>query len=233
MARGDTLGELVERLRAECRITTSVAQGQANENYLKQLIRRYYEQLYDDYDWPFARIQKSVARKTIAAGSRYYDFATTIDVERIERLYYLDGSQWRKMSRGINPFDYSVHDSDGNERADPILKWDIYTASQFEVWPLPASAGTVWVDGIKKKNALTANEDTCDLDGNMIVLFAAAEVLAATNQKDSQTKLQAAQGRRDQLRGKLAGSEDDFVMGGETDNQTRRPPEVSVVATTS
>ena len=233
MARGDTLGELVEMLRAECRITTSVAQGQANENYLKQLIRRYYEQLYDDYDWPFMRILKANARKTMAAGSRYYDFPTTINVERIERLWYLDGSVWVPLKRGIGPEQYSVHDSDGDERADPVLRWEIYSDSQFEVWPLPSSTGTVWVDGIKKKNELTGDSDTCDLDGNMIILFAAAEVLSATNQKDAQAKLQAAQGRRDQLRGRLAASEDDFVMGGETGGDPRRSPEVRVVATTS
>jgi len=233
MARGDTLGELVEMLRAECRITTSVAQGQANENYLKQLIRRYYEQLYDDYDWPFMRILKANARKTMAAGSRYYDFPTNINVERIERLWYLDGSQWVPLKRGIGPEQYSTHDSDGDERADPVLRWEIYSNTQFEVWPLPASAGTVWVDGIKKKNELVADSDTCDLDGNMIVLYAAAEVLGATNQKDAQTKLQAAQGRRDQLRGRLAASEDDFTMGGEAEFEPRRSPEVRVVATTS
>ena len=233
MARGDTLGELLADVRAECRITTSVAQGQANENYLKRLIRRYYTQLYDDYEWPFKRILKSNARKTIAAGSRYYDFPTNIDLERIERVWYLDGGHWLPLERGIEPTDYSRYDSDSDVRADPMLKWDIYSDTQFEVWPMPASAGTVWVDGVKKKNELTGNDDTCDLDGDMIVLFVAAEVLAATNQKDSQLKLQAAQSRRDQLRGRIAASEDDVVMGGEADEGPRRSPEVRVVATTS
>ena len=87
MARKTTFGELIEQVRAEARISTAVSQGQANENYLKQLIKRYYDHLYDEFDWPFKRILKSEARVTTLAGSRYYDYPPNLDLERIFKMY--------------------------------------------------------------------------------------------------------------------------------------------------
>jgi hypothetical protein len=230
MARKTTFSELIEQVRAEARISTAVSQGQANENYLKQLIKRYYDHLYDEYDWPFKRILKSEARVTILAGSRYYDYPPNLDLERIFKLYVQQGNQWIEVPRNIGPEQYNVHDSDNNSRADPVLRWDVYSDTQFEVWPLPASAGTVWFDGIKRKTPLIANTDRCDLDDTMLVLFVASEVLAATNQKDSQIKLNAAQARLIQLKGKMSANRPDFSFSDDGYTEQAKMPRILVTA---
>lgn len=230
MARKTTFSELLEQVRAEARISTAVSQGQANENYIKQLIRRYYDQLYDEFDWPFKRILKSEARVTMLAGQRYYDYPPNLDLERITKMYVQQGNQWILVPRGIGPEQYNVHDSDGDSRGDPVLRWDIYSDTQFEAWPLPASTGTVWFDGTKRKTPLIANSDRCDLDDTLLVLFVASEILAATNQKDSQVKLNAAQARLIQLKGRMSSNRPDFSFSDDSCAPSNYMPRILVTA---
>lgn len=235
MARKTTFSELIEMVRAEARISTAVSQGQANETYIKQLIKRYYEQLYDEYDWPFKKILKGEAKITIQAGSRYYDYPANLDLERILRLHVLEGNQWRPLIKGIGPEQYNTYNSDDNDaRADPIKRWEIYSDTQFEVWPLPASAGQVWFEGIKRKTPLISGSDRCDIDDTLIALFVSAEILAATNQKDAQVKLNAAQGRLVQLKSKMAANVPDFSFSDDSASEayTGRP-EILVTTTTT
>lgn len=235
MARKTTFSELIEMVRAEARISTAVSQGQANEVYIKQLIKRYYEQLYDEYDWPFKKIPKGSARITIQAGSRYYDYPAFLDLERIIAVHTLEGSQWRRLTKGIGPEQYNTYNSDDNDaRADPIKRWEIYSDTQFEVWPLPASAGQVWFEGIRKKTPLVSPSDRCDIDDTLVVLFVASEILAATNQKDAQIKLNAAQGRLVQLKSKMAANVPDFSFSDESASEAAAGrPEILVTTTTT
>lgn len=231
MARKSTLSEILEQVRAESRISTAVSQGQANENYIKQLIRRYYEQLYDEHNWAFKKILKSEARVTTNAGQRYYDFPANLDLERITGLFMQQGNQWLPVKKGIGPYEYSVHDSDNNNRADPILRWEIYSDTQFEIWPLPASAGTVWFTGTRRKTPLIANTDRCDLDDTLIALFVSSEILSGTGQKDAQVKLNAAQARLIQLKAMTSANVPDFNLSDDENTDPRNNlPKILVTA---
>src|SRR5690606_30012439 len=57
--------------------------------------------------------------------------------------------------------------------------------------------------GIRKLNDLVAAEDRCDLDSEMLVLFVASEMLAASGAKDAQLKLDKAQTRLARLTSNL------------------------------
>jgi len=163
-------------LRAEVGKNTDPASGKAERTALEIKLRSVQETLYDDWDWPFMRVR---ADKAMAAGSRYYDFPTNINPERIEKVEYLWGTQWRPVEAGVTMEHYSIYDSDSDARQDPVQRWDwIDTGSgeQVEVWPIPLSAGTLRFTGFRNLNALIANSDTCDMDDLLIVLFAAASV---------------------------------------------------------
>lgn len=196
MARRTTLEDVRNQLKKECRRSSATSRATDNDEYLDALIRRYAEQIYMDYDWPWARMHKEDGDKELAAGQRYYDFPTQLDVERTIKLYRKYGNTWTELPQGITPIDYSAHDSDVDERADPALKWDVYDERQFEIWPLPASNGDIvrW-DGYRRMEALVDDTSRLDVDDMLVVLFAASEVLAGSNQKDAQLKAVAANRR--------------------------------------
>jgi hypothetical protein len=219
--RNVTLNELTEQVRAEARLSTNTSRGLDDLSNIQQKIRRVQEELYDEFDWPFMRIDKTEATKTLAAGQRYYDFPTNMNIERAFELWTNTTSVWGKMDQGISLADYSAQDSDEDERSDPALKWDIISETQFEVWPIPASnGGLVRFDGIKKLTPMVDTNDRADLDDRMIVLFVAAEILAANKQPDAQLILEKAQKRQLKMQGRLASKKRLFMGGAQEEPRT-------------
>lgn len=204
MARNNTLEELIEFVRDEAALSTNSSRGTDHRNYIIRLIRRYYEQLYDEHDWPFLRLKREDAGKDIEAGQRYYDFPAELNLERAHKLWVKWGETWIPMEYGITPDDYSAQDSDDDERTDPPLKWQIYDENQFEIWPLPATdnPGGLRFEGIRKATALNEESDRCDLDGTLIALFVAAEILGKNKATAAaaEAKLSAARDRFNTLK---------------------------------
>ncbi len=101
------------------------------------------------------------------------------------------------MTGGVDP-----------DRADPVLRWGILedtdfnsvTAIKIEVWPVPATADTLYLVGKRSLSALTADSDTADLDDQLIVRTAAAEMTARENKRDSEAHSAAAQARFQRLK---------------------------------
>src|SRR5690606_16484332 len=84
MARGTSLGNMLEALRLELRRSSNVAISQDDAPHLRRVLARVYEQLYDEHDWP--QLRKSF-RKSLAATQRYYDFPTGLNPERVETAH--------------------------------------------------------------------------------------------------------------------------------------------------
>lgn len=203
MARKTQLLSLIAQLRAETGRTQTVSVGIDEVENLKEMLRRVQEQLYDEYDWPHLRVQKTIS---LAAGQRYYDLPTGLNFDRIEdvRLEYND--VYQGIDRGIELEDYSIFNSNATtpERSSPSLKWDIrYTGSteQIEVWPIPNdNIQTLYFLGTQSLSDLIQESDRADLDDRLIVLYAAAEILARQESKDAQAKLEQANKRLATLR---------------------------------
>lgn len=211
MARGTQLSALVDQLRAEIGASTNVAMGVNTLPNLKQILRRTQEKLWQDFDWPFAWIERD---ETLADGQRYYTFDNDIDFERIRHAYVWYASVWRELGYGITPADYNVSNPDLGAKQDPIRKWRHWEGNQFEVWPVPASSTTkIRFRAIKKLPALLADTDVALLDDNLIVLFAAAELLARAKADDAPAKLQAANAHYAKIKGN-GQKVDNFTMGG-------------------
>jgi hypothetical protein len=223
MARGKQLSQVVESLENECRLSTATSRGIDNREFLKHVIRRMQELLYDSYDWPFLKAEKAVSRKTLAAGQRYYDFPAGISRDRIINVHNQFGTSiWVPIEQGITPEHYTAFDSDSGARADPVLHWDYHGASQFEVWPTPASSGgQIWFEALVPLPALTQESDALVLDDIVVYMHCAAEILASGNQKDAQAKLTQGQDRLRKLLGHVS-SKKRIVLGGSSGGNDRK-----------
>lgn len=201
MARNKQLSQLVSLLRSQTGRSQSVSIGVSELDNLKDTIRRHYEHLYEDYDWPHLRIERSI---TINAGQRYYDMPDDMDFDRIEEIKYKYGNVYVPVERGISFDDYSIFDSNADERSSPMLKWDIRntgTKEQIEIWPISNTSASLHFVGIKKFTPLIQEADRALLDDWLVVLHAAAEVLARQESPDAEAKAVAADRRYMKLKG--------------------------------
>lgn len=203
MARGKTLLKLLQDLRAEIRASGNAAHNASSREGHVQILQRMQEDIYDRHDWPLLRIERNL---DLQAGQRYYDTPTDINMDRLESIEVRYGQQWCALSYGIGAEHYSAWDSDLDERSWPVECWQIYEDEQIEVWPIPAdNVDTVSLDGrlkltgIKALPPLVADTDVAVLDDRLIVLYAAAELLAASGAKDAPIKLEAARQRERML----------------------------------
>lgn len=176
MARGTTLGTMLTMLRGECRYASDSNVGQSRNPALKVSLKRQLAMLYEEHDWP--HLMGAWEDKAIVAGSRYYDFPTDISMDGAVKAYHQWGGVWQPLQAGFDPTVYNEFDSDDDERADPVQAWRVYSGTQFEVWPIPVTAGTIRFVGKQAMGAFEQDTDTCVLDDHLVVLFAAAEEMA-------------------------------------------------------
>jgi len=215
--RGQTLGELLSDLKAECGYSQNAAHGINNRESLVQVLKRTQRRLWSDWDWMHLRVSRDIQ---VNAGQRMYNAPTDLPYERIDAAEVKFGGQWLPLVFGIDERQYSVYDPRDNERSWPIRNWDITedpadtagtpdNRGMIEVWPLPSDSGEVGgslegnfrLTGIRFLRPLNNDSDRCDLDGDLIVLFAAAEILMRDRKDDAQVKLQAANALYMKLRG--------------------------------
>jgi hypothetical protein len=236
MARGLSLEQLLYNLRSEVGQSTNPAISRSTRARFITIMNRIQRRLYADYDWPFLKIHRDLE---IAAGQRYYDFPTDIDTDRSTRLEVKDGGRWQKVGYKITNDQMNEYDSDQDQRSSPVWRWDFYlpanaTVPQIEVWPIPAEnydattlEDAVRVHGIQKLVAMVNDADTCLIDGDLIVLYAAAEILAKIRAADSAAKLENANTLYKSLKGRATPS-DNFTVGGDTftEKSAHRPREL-------
>lgn len=219
MARGIQLVELVDRLRAETRTSLDRSSGTNVLDQHKHLLNRVQEWLYDEYRWPFLEIYRD---EVLKPGERYYSFDEDLPLENVTQVYTLWGDRWQDVDFGIAPEHYNQFLE--TEQTDPVLRWDAYEGDQYEVWPTPASNGTLRMYGKKVLPRMVQESDTCTLDGQLIVLFAAAELLASKGAQDAQLKLEAANQRLTRLQKNYSTSKrKPFVLGGGRPRRIPRP----------
>lgn len=231
MARGTTLGVMVDMLRSEIRDSNNPALGlNARVSYVNAL-QRMQEDLYDEFEWPFLRFAFD---KYLQAGQRYYDIPTGTNLEGIHSVKLKWGGVWSApLVRVITPEDYTSYDSDRGVRSDPVRKWDLYGDRQFEVWPIPAANSDQVASNILRftgKQVLPSfvnDADRAVLDDRLIVLSVAAEMLAARGAKDTQAKISLANRRFKKLTG-LSKRSQPFVLGGGTPSTRSGPSRVLV-----
>jgi len=205
--RGKTLEKLIDDLRAETRLSLNPAHNANDRELQVKHLQRTQEWLWDDYDWPHLRVERNVP---IQAGQRYYDFPADLALDRVEKLEYFADGAWCRLQPGIEGAHYSMRNSELDEREWPPRRWRLSENEDFEVWPIsdrafdPATQdGQLKFTGIRNLKKLVDDADRADLDDRIIVLFAAAERLAAVGAKDAKLKQDMALKRFARLRGEL------------------------------
>lgn len=231
MARGVTLGELVTKLRIAARYDPNPALSQNMEPIFQQTLKDTQERLYDEFDWPFLKVQRD---KVLSAGQRYYDVPTDLNLERIIAVDVRHGDQWLPVERGITLDHYSSRDSDADQREDPAQRWDVVdtgSGEQIEVWPVPASDGIkLRFSGIRKLKPLIAQADKADLDDQLIVLYSAGELLGGAKNPAAQLKLSQGKNRLETLQGRVTKTRrNGFVLGGGSCDDGRAYPRGAAV----
>jgi len=236
MARGTTLGQMLNDLRSETGHSLQVNLGKATRDVFINLLQRTQRRLWEDYSWPFLSVTRDIA---VNAGQRYYSLPSDINFERVERLETKHGDVWGKMRFGITGEHYNQHDSDRGIRSSPVRRYDAYEGNQIEIWPIPAEnsnattlSGIIRIHGIKNLSPFVAEADTADLDDQLILLFASAEMAARQKQGDANNKLAQAQAHYNRLKARMSKTET-FVIGGGEPEGMYRPKGPPLIATTN
>lgn len=216
MPRGvTTLETMVRDLRYETHRSADPNIGLDEYPSLCHLLERVQKTLYWDFDWPFLKIRADI---TLVAGQRYYNVPSDIDFERIISFRGNGNDYWKPIIRGIGMEHYEIYDSDNDERGYPTERWDVWntgSGEQLEIWPMPDQSGeTIRISAFKKLAPLVADNDVCTLDNDLIVLFAAAELMASQDAQKATAKLNLANKLFAKLRGGSVNTEgSSFVMG--------------------
>ena len=235
MARGITLSSLVDKLRIAARYDPNPSLSLNLVPLMKQLISDTQERLYEEFDWPFLKVRRD---KVLAAGQRYYDIPTDLNLERIISVDVLYGGKWLPVERGVTLDHYNVSNSDDDARNDPARRWDVVStgaSEQIEAWPVPATdGGLLRFSGIRKLSPLVEDTDRADIDDQLIVLFAAGELLGGAKNPAAQIKLDQGAHRLSLLQGRVTKRRTNgFILGGEppASSHDARVPLVAYVRT--
>lgn len=181
-----TLETMRDELRAEIGASLSPGHNLNQTETHYYVLRRTQRELYKAYDWPNLITEERVA---VTAGDQYAGPFTDIDYEQINSIWSSYGSDWCEMEQGFTPADYSVYDPSVDKRGYPIKKYRPRVGTeQIELWPRPSQDTTLIVRGQKKLGDLKDPDDVSTLDGTLIVLFAAADILSDWDRQSASTK---------------------------------------------
>lgn len=225
MAAGVQLQQLVVDLRAECGMSLNPAHGVGNTDAHKYALRRMQEELYVSHDWPRLVIERDVP---VLVGERYYDYPADLDFNFINAAWVKSAAMWVPVIYGIQPDDLNAYNSDDDFRADPPLKWQHYADgdndNQFQVWPVPAGTTSIRFRGRQRLKPFVEDDDVCTLDGTLLVLYTAAEILARLKSEDAQFKLERARQYNRMLKARQgAAKSEPMVIGGGGPSHVGRP----------
>lgn len=203
--RGTTLVRLLDLYRHECRLSGNPAHNAQARDAQVNHIQRTQEWLWDDFSWPFLRVERYIDAQT---DQRYYAPPEDVHLERITKIELRYQDAYIPLDAGIDAVHYTTYDSDLGETQWPPQRWRISEDEQIELWPIPSAnydpvtlEGRIKITGIKKLSPLVDDGDRADLDDRLIILFCAAEVLAGRGEKDAGFKLDQAKQRYATLRG--------------------------------
>ena len=216
MATNVQLRDLVRGVRAESGKSLNTALGVAERDALVYQIQSKEEWLYYEYDWPFLIDQAPV---TLSPGVAVYSFPAAISYDFVNEVWCSPDNteNFTPVNYGIGPVQYNQ--SSVGDTSWPVCRWSIKNTNQIEVWPVPSQAGFLRVVGRRALGPLVSDGDLCTLDGTLIVLYVAADVLARQKAEDAKLKLAAAQRHlRNLMRRQNSNKQNPIILGGGAPN---------------
>jgi len=190
----NSMAELVDAVMAE--IGNVDQNGALTLSGVTQVLRRTQETLYNQFDWPFLIKEADQTVVTNAAGG---SFPAAVNPRRILNVYVKNGSSWQEIQNGFTTNVYNTSDP-ASATGAPIVAWRHDGAGGFEVWPKPSSTQTLRFRYVRALNRFVQNSDVCELDKNLVVLSASAELLAKFKSPEAEAKGKYAQVLFDSLK---------------------------------
>lgn len=187
-----SLSEMLADLKAEVGHSLNLAHGTNARETMIYYLKRNQRDIYIGHDWP--DLMYDVAADTLTAGQTIYAYPPNVAFEQINTIYTAHGSDWLPLTYGILPQHRSAYPP--NSRSTPAMRWANYPAAafnQWEIWPTPARSAEVLMRVTRHLDPLINDSDMSTLDGTLVVLFAAAEILARQKSEDAGLRLQKAQ----------------------------------------
>jgi len=217
MARNQTWAAIRSAFKAEVGVELNelVATGD-NSRYL-QLANNQIKWLIGQHAWLLGKVRAEVA---LTPGTQYYTIPeSSIDIDRVDQeaafIEQSDGYRYGVLF-GIGQRQYNAYGNE-TEQVDPVQRWDMVDVSgvtKIEVWPIPLTAQTLHLSGIRVFTAMTGDASTCPIDDMLVVLFMAAEELARAKAADATAKLAKAQAHLSSLKGTRQSEYEQFNMAG-------------------
>lgn len=227
MPRGTSLGLVRSMVKAETGKNLSSA-STAQDAEINQIISDVQYQLSASHEWPFL---KDEWNSSLTPAERYQTFPT-VDVagttvspsfERPIKLWIKWNNIWQEVVYGIDEYpEFNYIDSDRGQVLDPIQRWQFYYQTQFQVWPMPASASLLRFVGQRQLATLqtgsttppTWNDSaTLDLDDQLVCYFAATEYLLREENPKAQMEATKAQSRLNALLGSYPTRTETYCIG--------------------
>jgi hypothetical protein len=215
VARNTQLITLLDMLRSEARLSSNPAHNLSVVDSQVLMIQRLHDWLVEDYDWPHLRVDVIIP---LQEGQRFYEIPEEIDIERLEAVSILCDGRFKPLSPNITDAHLSIHNSELEHQDYPPEAFKDRGTGLFEIWPISdrdgtAEEGKLRLTGIKKSVRLIKDTDRSLVDDRLLILYAAAEVLAASGAKDTGYKLEQARKRYEALKGN-ASKIKKFTLGG-------------------
>jgi hypothetical protein len=229
MAFGRTFGQVVDSLALQLGRNVAPSAVQGYRDQLKELVRRAYEELLDEYEWPHL---SGHFEKLTQAGQRYYDFPEFTQFGKFYSPYAFYTGNPDPLTRGISIADYGAYDPD-TDRCDPVMKWDLRATAagtfQVEFWPVPASDDIrILFSGQRAPVDIVDDADVLVLDDHLVNLWVLYEKAEAEGRKNAKALQQKALRRLTLVKAKLAPASD-FNLSGKDVQFRRAPTEIRVV----
>ncbi len=216
MARNQTWATIRSAFKAEVgvELNESVATGD-NARYLA-LANNQVKWLIGQHAWLLGKVRAEVA---LTPGTQYYTFPESdIDIDRVDKEAFIEQSDGYRynVEFGIGQRQYNSYGNE-TEQIDPVQRWDLVNVSgvtKIEVWPIPLTAQTLHLSGIRVFTPMSVDASTCPLDDMLVILFMAAEELARSKAADATAKLAKAQAHLAGLKGSRQTEHEQFSMAG-------------------
>lgn len=189
MRTGIALAQLRKEVLLEAGYSVDPGHAAVHKEYVDQLLRRTERMLAREFDWQASKIETLVI---VAANAATVSLPPLIDFTDIDSVSVLYSQAWLPVTHGIGPQERSIYTA--GDRITPITRWEVHYpgTSTFEVWPVGEVEQTLRFVGMRKIGGFIDDTDACFIDADVLVMYAAAEMLARDKKSDADFKLDRA-----------------------------------------
>lgn len=199
-----TLRDLLRQVRVETGQSLDPAHGPDQDHLTTHILSRIQRQLAHQFDWPILSVQGHL---TLAAGQKLYSLqAIPALPDHIQKTYDFQNGQIDQICLGnhvLTKLSTSAIRADLSIRGLPT-SWS-YTGDSLLIWPTPdQNCPALTIYGKRAVAPLQESTDLSDLDGDLLVLFCAAEILMDIHQGKAKHKLSQASHHLQTLRAQIS-----------------------------